>query len=134
MEVSNQTLEEVRTFFAKDLYAKQSDFYIEAIDDHYAKISCRLSDKHKNAVGGVMGGVYFTMADFTMAVASNWQEPGTVSLDASISFVGVPKSDTLVSESELVKDGRSTCCYLIHITDAEGHPVAEAKFTGFHKR
>ena len=134
MEVTNEKLEEVRAFFAKDIYAKDTGLYIEEIDDHYAKVSLVLADNHKNAVGGIMGGVYFTMADFAMAVASNWQEAGTVSLDASISYLGVPKTGKLIAETELIKDGRSTCCYLIHMKDDAGNPVAEAKFTGFHKR
>jgi len=35
--------------------------------------SLTLEAKHKNALGAVMGGVYFTLADFAFAVASNWQ-------------------------------------------------------------
>lgn len=66
-----KTIEEIREFFSHDLYAYDTGAYIEEVGDRYAKISLTLTERHRNAVGGVMGGVYFTIADFAFAVASN---------------------------------------------------------------
>ena len=87
----------------------------------------------RTAVGGVMGGVYFTIADFAFAVASNWLTPGTVSLDSDISFIGVPSTDKIYAETELVKDGRSVCTYIVRVNDSTGKPLAVVKIVGFHK-
>ena len=106
---------------------------IEEIGDHYAKVSLKLDDRHKNAVGGIMGGVYFTLADFAFAVASNWQKSGTVSISSDISFVGVPRTDRITAETSLVKDGRTTCCYNVSIADDSGNPVSAVKIVGYHK-
>ena len=128
-----KNIEEIREFFSHDLYAYDTGAYIEEVGDKYAKISLILTERHRNAVGGVMGGVYFTIADFAFAVASNWQTPGTVSLDSDISFIGVPSTDKIYAETELVKDGKSICTYIIKVNDGAGKPLAVVKTVGFHK-
>lgn len=80
-----------------------------------------------------MGGVYFTLADFAFAVAANWQKIGTVSVNTDISFVGTPKTKRIIAETELIKNGRSTCCYNVSVTDEDGNPVAAVKVLGFKK-
>ena len=65
--------EEIVRFFEKDRFAAETGAVIDEIDDRYARYSLTLEAKHKNALGAVMGGVYFTLADFAFAVASNWQ-------------------------------------------------------------
>ena len=127
-------IDEIREFFSHDLYAYDTGAYIEEVADRYAKVSLELNDRHKNAVGGVMGGVYFTLADFAFAVASNWQKAGTVSLNSDISFIGVPKTEKIYAETELVKDGRSVCTYIVKVTDSEMNPLAAVKIVGFHKQ
>lgn len=128
-----ETLEKVREFFKNDRYATETGAVIEEIGDHYAKVSLTINDHHKNAMGGVMGGVYFTLADFAFAVASNWQEPGVVGLNNSVSFIGVPKTERLIAEATLIKDGRSTCSYHVTVSDENGSPVAIVQCLGFHK-
>ncbi len=128
-----ETLEKVREFFKNDRYATETGAVIDEIGDHYAKVSLTINDHHKNAMGGVMGGVYFTLADFAFAVASNWQEPGGVGLNNSVSFIGVPKTERLIAEATLIKDGRSTCSYHVTVSDENGSPVAIVQCLGFHK-
>ena len=128
-----KTIEEVREFFAKDRYATESGAYIEEIGDCYAKCSMKLGEHHKNAVGNVMGGVHFTLADFTFAVASNWQQAGVVSLNATITYLGMIKGDTLIAEAFCIKEGRTTNCYRIDIQDNLGNDVATVTITGYRK-
>lgn len=127
-------IEEIREYFSHDLYAADTGAYIEEVGDRYAKVSLTLTDRHKNAVGGIMGGVYFTLADFAFAVATNLQKPNTVSLNSDISFIGVPKSGKIYAETELVKDGRSVCTYIVKVTDSTGEPLSVVKVVGFHKQ
>ena len=90
----------------------------------------KLTDIHRNAYGGVMGGAIFTLADFTFAVASNFNAPQTVSVTSQINFVGMAKGTQLISEAHLIKDGRTTCFYDISINDELGTKVAFVTFTG----
>lgn len=125
-------LEKIREFFSHDRYAFDTGCFIEDVDENYARVSLTLGDGHRNAVGGVMGGVYFTLADFAFAVASNWQQPGTVSITSDISFIGVPKSGKVIAETALVKNGRTTCCYNVSVKDDIGTPLAAVKIVGYH--
>ncbi len=52
-------LKEAREMFSKDLYAtKLSGITIEEVGDNYAKCAMKLTEDHKNAYGGIMGGAH----------------------------------------------------------------------------
>ena len=127
-------LEEVRKVFANDRFATENGAVIEAIGDHYAKCSLRLTDRHRNAMGAVMGGASFTLADFTFAVAANWQNPGVVSLSSNIAYLGVAKGESLIAEAFCVKEGRTTGYYRIDVQDELGNQVAAVTTTGYRKQ
>ncbi len=133
-EITEQekSLEEVRAVFADDRFATENGAVIEAIGDKYAKCSVVITDSHRNAMGAVMGGVYFMLADFAFAVAANWQSMGTVSLNADISFLGSAKGDKLIAEAVCIKDGRTTACYRVDVKDSLGNLVAMVTTTGYH--
>ena len=128
------TLEEAREFFSHDLYAtKATGAVIDEIGQDYAKCSLELKDIHRNAIGGVMGGVIYTLADFAFAVASNFgKEQGTVSVVGQASFMNACKGSTLYAEAHLLKDGRSTCFYEVKVTDDLGKLISVVSFTGAH--
>ena len=127
-------LEKAREFFAKDKYATESTgIVIDEVGEKYAKCSLKLNASHKNAVGGVMGGVMFTLADFVFAIATNFnQDCVTVTTVSQICYLGAVKGDTLYGESRLIKDGKTTCFYEIQITDNLGNNVAIVTTTGTH--
>lgn len=131
--MSTKTLEEVKELFEGDRFATENGAVVEEIGDHYAKCSLTIERRHRNAMGAVMGGVSFTLADFAFAVASNWQEMGTVSLNSSITYLGVPKGDKLFAEASCIKKGRTTSCYQMKVYDELGNGVAAVTTTGYHK-
>ena len=128
-----ETLERVRETFRGDRFATEMGAVIDELGDHYSKCSLVLNEHHRNAVGGIMGGVYFTLADFAFAVASNWQQAGVVGLNCDASFIGVPKTERIIAEAKLIKDGRTICCYNVDIRDELGNPVAAVQCVGFRK-
>lgn len=126
-------LEQAREFFKNDKYATEATgIVIDAIGERYAKCSLQLDGRHKNAVGHVMGGVMFTLADFVFAIATNFKQNITVSVVSQISHLSSPKGDTLYGESRLIKDGKHTCFYEIDITDNLGTQVAIVSISGSH--
>lgn len=125
------SLESANKFFGEDKFAtKACGIQIEEVGEHYAKCSFEIQDIHKNAYGGVMGGAIFTLADYTFAVSSNFNQPHTVSVTSQINFIGMAKGKKLISESHLIKDGRSTCLYQIDVTDELGTKVAFVTISG----
>lgn len=127
-------LEEARKFFANDRYATEATgIVIEEVGSHYAKCSLKIDDRHKNAVGHVMGGVVYTMADLTFAISTNFRaERPTVTNVAQISYMNSPEGDTLYSQSKLLRDGKHICFYEIRIWDSTGKDIAVVSINGFH--
>ena len=126
-----KSIEEIREFFSKDRYATESGAFIEEVGEHYSKCSVELNEMHRNAVGGVMGAVYYTLADFAFAVATNAEVPGTVSLSASMAFLRACKGNRLICEAKLIRDGKSTCYYEMPITDENGTLLTVVNITGY---
>jgi len=127
-------IEEARVIFSKDLYAtKLSGIEIDEIGKDYAKCSMRLTENHKNAYGGVMGGAIYTLADFAFAVASNYEkEQATVSLSSQASFMAATAGDTLFAEAKLLKDGKRNNFFEVTVTDNLNKLIAIVAFTGAH--
>lgn len=127
-------LDEARKLFSKDLYAtKMSGIEIDEVGDNYAKCSMPLTENHRNAYGGIMGGSIYTLADFAFAVASNFdRENLTVSLVGQATFLNMSKGSVLYAEAKLIKDGRTNCFYEISIYDDLGKDIAVVSFTGAH--
>lgn len=127
-----KTLEEVRKIFEGDRFATENGAVIEEIGDRSATCSLVITDSHRNAMGAVMGGTYFMLADFAFAVAANWERMGCVSLHSDISFLGAAKGEKLTAKAVCVKDGRSTSCYRVDVTDDLGNLAATVTVTGYH--
>ena len=127
-----KTLEEIRKIFEGDRFATENGAVIEEVGDRSATCSLTITDSHRNAMGAVMGGTYFMLADFAFAVAANWQRMGCVSLHADISFLGAAKGQKLIAKAVCVKDGKSTACYRVDVTDDLGNLAATVTVTGYH--
>lgn len=128
-----KTLEDVREFFAKDKFATDNGAIVEEIGDRYAKCSIMLDERHKNAVGGIMGGVHFVLADFAFAIASNWQQMGSVSLSSNITFLSPIRGEKLIAEAHCIKEGRSTNYYQVDLRDNLENHIAVVTITGYRK-
>ena len=93
----------------------------------------KLTDDHRNAYGGIMGGAIYTLADLAFAVASNFNKPAsTVSLVGQASFISMTRGNVLYAETRLIKDGRTNCFYDVRIYDDLGKDIAVVSFTGAH--
>lgn len=127
-----KSLEEVKKIFEGDRFATENGAVIEKIGNHSATCSLVITNSHRNAMGAVMGGTYFMLADFAFAVAANWEKMGCVSLHSDISFLGSAKGNKLTAKAICVKDGKSTSCYRVDVTDDSGNLAAMVTVTGYH--
>ena len=130
--MEKKTLQEVRKLFEADRFATENGAVIDEIGDHSATCSLVLTASHRNAMGAVMGGTYFMLADFAFAVAANWEKMGCVSLRSDISFLGAAKGEKLIAKAVCVKDGKTTACYRVDVTDELGNLTATVTVTGYH--
>ena len=129
---TKKTLEEVRSIFERDRFATENGAIIEQIGERSATCSLVITDSHRNAMGAVMGGTYFMLADFAFAVAANWEKMGCVSLRSDISFLGTAKGNKLIAKAVCIKDGKTTACYRVDVTDQFGNLAATMTATGYY--
>lgn len=126
-------IKDKKEYFANDRFATEAlGAVIDDVGENTARVSVELTEKHKNARGEIMGGVYFTLADFCFAVSTNNSEKSTVSTVCQISYLRPIKGNKLIAVSELIKDGRSTCYYMIELWDDLGNKVAFVSMSGMH--
>ncbi len=127
-----KSLEEIRKQFSGDRFATENGAVIEEVGFNSATCSLVITDSHRNAMGAVMGGVYFMLADFAFAVAANQEKMDCVSLRADIAFLDSAKGNKLTAKATCVKDGKTTECYRVDVTDDLGTFVATITVTGYH--
>ena len=126
-----KNIEEARDYFKNDKYAAISGIVIDELGDGWSECSMVITDTHRNAMGGVMGGAIFTLADLAFSVAANNVHMPTVAQQMSSSFLSMPKGTKLIARAKCRKDGRTTCVYNIDITDDTGRDIAQIVATGF---
>ncbi|MBQ8639908.1 MAG: PaaI family thioesterase [Lachnospiraceae bacterium] len=127
-----KTVEDAREYFANDKFAKEATgCEIEDARAGYAKCTLVLDERHYNAVGGVMGGAIYTLADYAFAIAAGMTGHMNVSLTGQISFLSATRGKKLIAEAEMIKSGRSTTYYRVTVTDDLDRLIAEVNFNGF---
>lgn len=124
-------LEKTQKRFKDDRFATEvTGVRVVDVKESYALCELDLNPSHRNAVGGVMGGVIFTLADFAFAVAANTGAPETVSTHCDISFLNGVKGNVLRAETTCEKAGRRTCTYRITVMDDFNTKVAIVTISG----
>ena len=125
------TIESAREFFYKDKFAVNTGITLDRLTDDEAECSLVLTDDHRNAYGGVMGGVIFTLADFAFAVLSNQIHQLTVAQQVDIHYLSAPKGDKLFAKATCRKSGRTSSIINVDVSDDVGRDVAQFIGTGF---
>ena len=125
------SLEEAREFFYKDKFAVETVVTLDELTEDKAICSLEITDIHKNAYGGVMGGVIFTLSDFAFAVLSNQLHQPTVAQQVSINYLSAPKGNKLTAEAYCRKNGRTSSIIIVDVSDDVGRDVAQFVGTGF---
>ena len=125
------TPDEIREFFAKDRFAAATGIEILEVSEGYAKTRLVVEDRHLNANNVVMGGGIYTLADFTFALAANCGELRSMTLSSNIVFNSPANGKILYAETEIIKNGRKVCNFLVRITDEKERTVATVNVIGF---
>lgn len=125
------SIEEARVFFKGDKFATNLGVSLEKLDEDSCECSLELNDGHKNAVGGVMGGVMFTLADFAFAVLSNNLHSPTVAQQVSVNYLSAPKGNRLIARAVCKKNGRSSSIINVDVRDDTGRDIVQFIGTGF---
>ena len=126
-----KTLTEAQEHFKGDRFATVNGMHIDELGEDWCVCSMALKEDHRNAYGGVMGGVTFTLADFALAVTSNQIHSLSVAQQVSIHYLNAPKGERLVARSQCIKSGKTTSVINVNVTDDLGRLVAQFVGTAF---
>lgn len=130
MVLENASLKEIQEFFSKDNFAvKACGAKIVSAEKGHAVCETTLDTIHKNAMGAVMGGAIFTLADFALAIACNVGENPTVLVSANIEYPNAARGEKLIAECQVDKSGRNLGFYTIIVQDELGTLVAKMQAT-----
>ena len=123
-----------KNFFQQDKFATcAAGIVLKELDENGAVCTMAITDNHLNAVGSVMGGALFTLADFGFAAAANFKGMGTVTLSSQIQFLSGAKGNILTAVTRPVKEGRHACFYETEITDELGTKIAVVSASGYRR-
>lgn len=126
-----KTIDEARAYFSGDRFATENGMTLEERDESHAVTSLALGARHRNALGGVMGGAIFTLADFAFAALTNDRERVAVAQQVSVNFLAAAKGDRLIATARYKKDGRASCVVNVDVVDGTGREIAQFVGTGF---
>lgn len=119
------TLFEAQAYFAQDRFAtRRCGARIDQAQPGRAVCSLDVDDDHRNAMGNVMGGAIFTLADFALAVASNFRQQPSVTVSSNVEFVSGVKGTRLVATCTADRSGRRLGFYTTRVEDDLGTLVA----------
>ncbi|MBR6326206.1 MAG: PaaI family thioesterase [Lachnospiraceae bacterium] len=123
--------EEAREYFKGDKFATNSGMLLDELGEDYAVCSMTLNEGHRNANGGIMGGVIFTLADLAFAALSNQLHRPTVAQQVSINYLSAPKGERLIARASIRKTGRTSTILQVDVSDDTGRDIAMFVGTGF---
>lgn len=124
-------VEEAKAFFVGDKFAMSNGMTIDEIGEDYAICSMSIEENHLNANGTVMGGVYFTLADFAFAVSVNNVHKVSVGMDSNITFLVPAKGSRLIATSKVVRSGKTTSFAQVEVKDESDRLCAVFTGTAF---
>lgn len=120
-------IEEIRAYFAEDQMAtKCLGAYIDSYDWETGEVvvSMTVDDRHHNGHGFVMGGVFFTLADFALAICCNVNQERTASVASSINYMDRARGEKLIAKANADRSGRSMGFYTVDVYDELGTHIA----------
>ncbi len=123
--------EEAREYFKGDRFATLNGMALDDLSEESSVCSLTLDERHKNANGGIMGGVIFTLADLAFAALANQIHRPTVAQQVSINYLNAPKGERLSAKAVCLKNGRTTSVINVDVTDDLGRKIAQFTGTGF---
>ena len=83
-----------------------------------------ITPEHTNILGGVHGGVIFSLADFAFASACNAGEGSFIGLQAEIRYMAAAKDKQLIATAKRVGGTRKFAHYEVMVTDGLGNALA----------
>lgn len=92
----------------------------------FKEASCYLyvRDEHCNALGGLHGGLIFSLADVAFAAACNSSDDTYIGIQAEIRYMRGGEGNELHAKAELIGESKRFAHYQVLVSDGAGNRVA----------
>ena len=126
------TYEKIEELFSRDRFvatslgAKLDSFDYDTFE---AQVSMDVEERHLNGHDIVMGGVYFTLADYALAMSCNVNQEPTSSVNNSISIMKACKGKRLIAIARPDHAGKRLGFYTVDVYDDLGTHCARMTAT-----
>lgn len=127
-------MNDVRTFFEWDRYARTSGIELVSVGPGEAVARMAVDTRHLNGLDVVQGGAIFTLADFAFAAAANSHGTVAVAIQVSIHFVKAARSGTLTATARELARNPKLGSYQVDVTDDAGDRVALFQGLAYRKQ
>lgn len=127
------TLDELNDFFGHDRFAEHVGCRIVEGSVGHGVAELAIEDHHRNALGNVMGGAIFTLADFALALASNIGVAPSVSVSSAVDYMSASRGTRLIATCNVDKSGRHLGFYTTDVTDDTGRRIARVTTTVYRE-
>lgn len=125
------SLQEAQAYFQNERFATSNGMTLEELSETRAVCAMEIAENHHNALGGVMGGAIFTLADFASAALTNHLHRPTVAQQISLNFLNSVKGTRLTAAATCRKNGRNSIITQVDVADDTGRDVAQMVVTSF---
>lgn len=126
------TLEEARSFIAKDYYATElCGIRLDSIEHEGAVMSMPITKRHLNGNGVVQGGAIYTLCDTAFAVAANAHGGMMVNRSADITYIRPGTGKILYARAQRVSRGTTMGLYQVEVFDEAQTLIAFMIVNGF---
>lgn len=119
-------LEASQKYFAADNFVAKCGIRIVECREGYAKCEVDINDSLINGANTVQGGVLFTIADFTGAVAAFSLGRVALTINADISYFKSCNSGTITAEATVISASNQLCTCNVDVHN-NGTRLASAK-------
>ena len=119
-----------RETIEKAPYPNLLGFRLVELAQDYAKVTVRIRPDHANFLGTTDGALVMSLADCTLASASNGSGQLRVGVQCNINFIaGTPLEGELTAVARAVHIGRTLSVFEARVTDLTGKIIANATST-----
>lgn len=120
----------VKIMMASDAFSHWLGIEILEISPGFCKLRCQVKKDMLNGFEIAHGGITYSLADSTLAFASNSRGNQCFSIETSISHMAkVSLGDILTAYSIELHRGQTTGIYEVHVENQNGRKVAHFKGT-----
>ena len=99
---------------------------IEPLHSSFEQSACQLhiGEQHRNALGGIHGGLIFSLADVAFAAACNAGTAVYIGLQAEVRYMSKAEGDVLIATATLMGSSKRIAHYQVLVTDSRDTRIA----------